>query len=225
MHRNQLVLLTLSVSLLPVKTTSDALTTTTMSPHATLGEYVGLCLPVNTGAICAASRPTTWPRASIKCHIGRWLLRNTALATDILVSSVAARAICGRCALFDFSASLRMLRKVLTAALLLICCTLSSAFAPPVHSAALCLKQFHTHTAKPAAQQRKLHALQAKTPEEEAEDDRWAKNPYGWTTGPTARRNGLVVQVLSAQIEVPLLHGRMIRLLLIDTSIGILWHS
>jgi hypothetical protein len=88
-----------------------------------------------------------------------------------------------------------MLRRVLTAALLLVCCTLSTAFAPPVHNAALCLKQIHTGTSKPAAQQRNLHALQAKTPEEEAEDDRWAKNPYGWTTGPIARRNGLVVQV------------------------------
>jgi hypothetical protein len=62
-----------------------------------------------------------------------------------------------------------------------------------VHSTALCSKGFHT--AQPAVAQRSLQILQAKSPEEEAEDDRWAKNPYGWTTGPIARRNGLVVQV------------------------------
>jgi hypothetical protein len=103
-----------------------------------------------------------------------------------------------------------MLRRVLTAALLIICCALSAAFAPPVHNAALSLKQFHTGTSKPAAVQRNLHTLQAKTPEEEAEDDRWAKNPYGWTTGPIARRNGLVVQVsVSSLIEVPRVPWRL----------------
>src|SRR6187200_2477210 len=42
--------------------------TTTWSPQSTCGVKLGLCLPRRILAIIVATRPTTSPSASIKCH-------------------------------------------------------------------------------------------------------------------------------------------------------------
>src|SRR5919109_2921529 len=54
----------MSSSLLPVRTTRDALMTTTWSPVLTCGAYVGLCLPLRSLATLLARRPSVRPVAS-----------------------------------------------------------------------------------------------------------------------------------------------------------------
>jgi len=46
----------------------SALITTTWSPQSTCGVKLGLCLPRRMLAMIVATRPTTSPSASIRCH-------------------------------------------------------------------------------------------------------------------------------------------------------------